>query len=288
MDDLFDSAWLKWTQAVVNAEVLEDNINTLAGQGVLQMRLGTTQEYDAKRHCIIITAGPADVPRVFPVHWGLLLGDIVHNYRSSLDHLAWALYKRCGTTVTEKQERFIYFPLADERIKFNNSLKSKLSGVRRTDIAIVRRYQPYKTDKRNLDRHVLNVLEDLSNADKHRVIQPIQAVPERAGFKIIRQKDCVVTRWMPRKRRAALEPGTELVRFYVRKTGPEPEIHVEPHFTVDPTVNERFGFEDWGHLTMRYIAQLLSEFAAPPQATRTLLGATRHGESPAWLSPPKG
>jgi hypothetical protein len=39
---------------------------------------------------------------------------------------------------------------------------------------------------------------------------------------------------------------------------------VEPHFTLDPTVNERFTFEQWGYLTMRFIAQLLSEFAEPP------------------------
>jgi hypothetical protein len=122
-DNPFDSAWLKWAQAVVNAEVLEDNINELAGQGVLQMRFGMTKEYDAKRHCIIVTAGPEGVSTVFPITWGLLLGDIVHNYRSSLDHLAWALYKRGSTAnLPKRKERLIYFPIADERIKFNDSL----------------------------------------------------------------------------------------------------------------------------------------------------------------------
>jgi hypothetical protein len=288
-DNPFDSAWLKWAQAVVNAEVLEDNINELAGQGVLQMRFGMTKEYDAKRHWIIVTAGPEGVSTVFPITWGLLLGDIVHNYRSSLDHLAWALYKRGSTAnLPKRKERLIYFPIADERIKFNDSLGSKLPGVRRTDKAIVRRYQPYKTAKRYRDGHLFGVLEKLSNADKHRVIQPIQAVPERAGFKIIEVTDCVITRLQPRTRRAALQPGTELVRFYVRKTGPEPDIDVEPHFALDPTINERFTFQEWGYGTMRYIARLLSEFAEPPQSVRTLLSATSHGESPGWLSLSKG
>jgi hypothetical protein len=67
--DGFDSAWLKWAQAVVNADVLQDNINELHNAGQVQIQMGMTQEYDARRHCVIITAGP-EVPRVFPVHWG--------------------------------------------------------------------------------------------------------------------------------------------------------------------------------------------------------------------------
>lgn len=284
MDDPFDSAWLKWAQAVVNAEVLERSINDLAGQGELQMRLGLMQEYDAKRHCIILTVGPRETPAVFPIHLGLLLGDIVHNYRSSLDHLAWALYKRGRTPkLSEKLERLVYFPLADTRLKFNGSLKTKLPGVRRADIAIVRRYQPYKTGKRNVYRHALTILDELANADKHRVIQPIQGVPERALYRFVSQTDCVVTRISPRTRRTALKPGAELARFYVRKTGPEPQIDVKPQFTVDPTVNGRTLFQEWGGTTMLYIAQLLSEFAEPPQSVRTLLSTTAHGESPPWL-----
>jgi hypothetical protein len=284
MADAFESPWLKWAQAVINADVLEDNINELAKQGVNPMRFGMTKEYDAKRHCIIITVGPDEVPTVFPKQWGLLLGDIVHNYRSSLDHLAWALYKRGSTpSLPERQEKLVYFPIADERTEFNGSLKRKLPGVRRADAAIVRRYQPYKTAKRYRDRHLFRVLEKLSNADKHRVIQPIQAIPERAGFHVIEVTDCVITRLQPRVRRAAFKPGTELVRFYVRKTGPDPDIDVQPHFIIDSTVDERFTFEEWGYGTMRYTAQLLSEFAEPPQGVRTLLSATRHGESPGWL-----
>jgi hypothetical protein len=291
MANVFESPWLKWAQAVINAEALEDNINELARQGVLQMRFGMTKEYDPKRHCIVITTGPDEVPAVFPVQMGLLLGDIVHNYRSSLDHLAWALYKRGRTpNLSKTKEKSVAFPIANERTGFNGSLESKLPGVRRTDAAIVRRYQPYKTAKRYRDRHLFRVLAKLSNDDKHRVIQPIQAVPERAEFRIIEVTGCVITRLQPRTRRVALEPGTELVRFYVRKAHrrSEPDIDVEPRFTIDPSVDERFTFEEWGYRTMRYTAQLLNEFAEPPQSVLTLLGATRHGESPGWLPLSKG
>lgn len=282
MAEPFDSPWLKWAQAVVDAEVLEKHINDLAGQGVLQIKIRLAQEYDAKRHCIVITAGP-EVPRVFPVSWGLLLGNIVHNCRSSLDHLAWALYKRGRTpNLTDWQEQGVYFPIATSRDQFNGWIRGKrpkLPGVRRTDIAIVRRYQPYTLGKRFVNQHVFRVLDELARADKHRVIQPVQAVPERTRFKVTDVRDCTITRLRPRARRVALEPGAELVRFFVRKTGPNPEIDVEPTFAVDPTVDGRFTFENWANGTLALIKQLLREFAAPPESITTMLRTTPH-ESP--------
>jgi hypothetical protein len=37
---------------------------------------------------------------------------------------------------------------------------------------------------------------------------------------------------------------------------------------------------------MHLIRQLLQEFAEPPEGVHTLLSATSHGESPAWLPRP--
>src|SRR5205807_401510 len=159
----------------------------------------------------------------------------------------------------------------------------KLPGVRRADIAIVRRYQPYISGQRNVHLHVFRVLDDLSTADKHRVIQPVQAAPERAAYRILRQTDCVVTRLSPHTRRVTLKPGTELARFYVRKTGPNPEIEVEPRFAVDPAINERLTLQDWAAHTMKVASLLLSEFAEPPKSVHTMLTGTAHGPSPDWL-----
>jgi hypothetical protein len=131
MADPFDSAWLKWLQAVSNAEVLLDNIVTLAEQPDLKMESWFGQHYDAKRHCIRVFVEATDP---FPVHWGTMLGDVIHNYRSCLDHVAWALYKRGRTpNLTERQERAIYFPITSKRKIFDDCLKgdrAKLPGVR--------------------------------------------------------------------------------------------------------------------------------------------------------------
>lgn len=290
MDGPFDSAWLKWAMGVVNAEVLQNNVNALASQGKLKVQFGLSSEYDAKRHCVSV--GVAQAPQLTPDIWGLLLGDTVHGLRSALDHLAWALYKRGHTpNLPRRQEQGVYFPIARTPDQFKGWVtgkRPKLPGVRSTDLAIVRRYQPYLRGQRNLYRHPLIVLDDLSIADKHQVIQPVQLVPESARYNISFIKDCEITRIAPRVRPTPFEPNTELARFYVRKTGPEPEIHVEPEFSVNPAVTERVTLQEWGLTTPRFIAMLLSEFAQPPESVRAMLANTSHGASPAWLpSTPK-
>lgn len=269
-DDLFESAWLKWAWAVVNANVLGDNVNTFASQPERKLPVLLFQDYDAKRHCIILSI--ADIKNPFPPLWGLLLGDAVHDFRCVLDHVAWALYKRGKTpNLSAKKERRIYFPISTVRKDFNDSLRVKLPGVHRADIAIVRRYQPYIAGKRNMHRHILLALESLSNRDKHRTIQPVVAVPEGGNFKILSLKDSVYRRFAPGLRQV-LEPGTELARFYVKKTGPDPEIDVEPRFTLDPAINERLPLQEFLRRTMDITRRLLREFSDPPQSAIAVLG----------------
>ena len=270
MDDLFESAWLKWAWAVVDAHVLQDTLNELAIQADLQVPLGMETDYDAKRHCIVIRVYAFESP--FPKLWGLLLGDTVHNLRSSLDHLAWALYKRGHTpNLSDKRERKVYFPITTTRTIFNDALKTKLPGARRADIAIVRRCQPYKRGKKYLNRHVLFVLDELARADKHRTIQPVVPVPESSFFKIAGRQDCVIRRFKPALGRV-LEPGAELGRFYVKKTGPDPDIEVNPRFTLSPCVNHRLTVEEFLGRTISATAHLLREFAPMPDSARGVLG----------------
>lgn len=60
-----------------------------------------------------------------PVEWSVLIGDIVHNARSALDHLAYALVIRDGGTPDEHT----YFPITDQATGFGNRLRSSLRGA---------------------------------------------------------------------------------------------------------------------------------------------------------------
>jgi hypothetical protein len=272
--DVFESAWLKWAWGVVDANVLADNVNTFASQPEFQMPILMRQDYDARRHCIVVTVADVAKP-LFPPLWGLLLGAAVYNFRCALDHVAWTLYKRGRTpNLSPGRERQVYFPISDSRAKFNASLKTKLPGVRRADIAKVRRCQPYIKGKRNLDRHVLWVLDELGRLDRHRTIQPVVPVPDRSAYDIGEQTDCIYRRTSVRNPRSILEPGAELTRLYVKRTGPEPYIDVQPHFTIDPAVKARLTLQEFLTRTMRAISLILYEFAEPPPSVKAITGST--------------
>jgi hypothetical protein len=258
----FDSAWLKFGWAIVHADALNEEIaaHALSSEGRTPFK--TARYYDPKRHCIVL---PIYSIEPFPIRWGLRLGDVVHGYRSALDHVAWAVVKRGRAKLTEKQERNVLFPIAKRREDFNSSLALRLPGASRADIAAIRRYQPYQRGQRNLSKHVLSILASLSNDDKHRTVQPVWALPERATWAVGEQRDCILSRSTTRARRETLKVGTELVAIYVRKTGPNPEVEVYGEVAADVAINDQTWLRNWLDETTRFINQLLREFATPPE-----------------------
>jgi hypothetical protein len=271
MADPFESAWLKWAGGVVESHVLADNVNALRQQGNLNMPISFWTEYDPKRHCLVYSVVGFESP--FPPYWGVMLGNIVHNYRCALDHIAWTLYKRGRTpNLPEHRERQVYFPVTRSRTHFNNVLAQKLPGARRADVAKVRAVQPWRAGTTRLDRHVLWVLEGLAQEDKHRSLRPVAPVPDSTGIGVGFAKDCIYRRMGTATPRKILEPGTELVRLYVKKTGPDPHIDVQPHFTLNPSINARLTLEQFLLKTRDALLRLLYAFADPPDSIAPILG----------------
>jgi hypothetical protein len=269
----FDSAWLKWAMGVMETYTFEETFLSYANDFQPQMALRLSQHYDPKRHCIIVTA--EEIKFDMPLIFGGLLGNIVHNFRSCLDQIAWAIYGR-GTArnLTAEEESRIYFPIYARRKQFNKSLRKKLPGAKRGDKAIVRRYQPYKYGKRH-HRHVFSILDELSRHDKHRTTQPVVGIPQEATWTLLGQTHFDVRRIGPEGPAGELQPGAELARFYGRKTGPNPRIQVHPQFTLDPAIHKTVILRDWMQTTTDVIRALLAEFAPAPPNVRAMLPSRR-------------
>jgi hypothetical protein len=148
-DHLFSTAWLKWGRAIIHAEALKADIDSFRGDADANPVLAYRAEYHAKRHGFSIV--PA-VVNMMPARWGLILGDIVSNYRAAIDHLAWAIVRRGHrppSTLTDRQQRRVCFPIYDSRTAFNNAVSvaragdTNLPGAGRSDIAKIRAQQPY-------------------------------------------------------------------------------------------------------------------------------------------------
>ena len=154
-DPLFASAWLKWAQGVLHAQTLQADIERIGHKPDAYPVLAFRSEYQPNRHGFAVIA---EEIAPIPVRWPLLLGDIANNYRAALDHLAWALVSRGRTPpakLTKRQENAVYFPIHKERAEFNGKVGSRLPGVRRADLAKVRRYQPYHHGPSVRPRHAL-------------------------------------------------------------------------------------------------------------------------------------
>lgn len=116
----------------------------------------------------------------------LIAGDVIHNLRSALDHLAWAM--ACEFAGGEPRDPTgVQFPIRDTPVTF--------ADVRRvrTQLApehwqFLERFQPYHGVDGRSDswhgryKHQLSLLRDLSNDDKHRLTQLTLLVPSQVWF----------------------------------------------------------------------------------------------------------
>lgn len=273
----FDSAWLKWGRAVHHAQVLEMDIEQTSVDSQVQP-FGTFRlDYEPQRHGFSLRV---DTIQTIPVRWTLLLGDVVGNFRASLDHLAWALVKRGRTpNLTPKQERDVGFPIAMNAGDLRGVLggqRPPLPGVRRADLAIVRRYQPYHRGVTRVPWHCFRILSGLVNADKHREIRELWMVPEILELGVIDYRDCAPIGATHKGFRVVMDVDTEVALIRVRKTGPKPHIQVKYDVTSYPAFHPRLWLQHWMDVTTVTILNLLSEFAEmPPQIETLSLDASR-------------
>ena len=264
----FDSAWLKWARGVEHAEALQSSINAYADDAhspPIVPRVGT---YDPNRHGF-----PIAIESVAPIpaQWTLLLGDIAHNVRCALDHAAWSIVhrgRRSGA-LNDRELRGIYFPIANSRDDFRRMLPGKLPGARRSDVALVRKFQPYARGRTRVQWHCLSILMDIINSDKHREIQEIWWSLDQSHYEVARAADCEV-RSIKVWPRCLGKVDAELAFVYVRKTGPKPDVNVRWKHVAYPTFHERLWAEHWIHLTVATTMLVLSELDDPPDEIEAL------------------
>lgn len=134
-----------------------------------------TEEYNPENRGYI---GRIYVKRDLLPEWSLMVGDIVHNLRSSLDSLAYALSLKHSGLPSEDEARSIQFLLVDTKGEFNDPRRRRyIKRMSPEAQAVVERLQPFNT-KPDGFKHQLSVLRDISNVDKHRHILLTRAAAE--------------------------------------------------------------------------------------------------------------
>lgn len=150
---------------------------------------------------IVFRAGVMPDP---PPEFSVRAGEILHNMRSSLDHLVCRLAEHRNEPVTKEHG----FPICESAAKFNQN-RRRLKGLDPAEIAVVESLQPYHTGHPNQD--TLFILQFLNNADKHRLIIDRHVSPhELASFTLPNNVEKVSQGLIQHT-----EPGAEIATYRV-------------------------------------------------------------------------
>lgn len=241
-DASLDGCYAKLRRAIEHFEAFEDEAGRVLENVSATTTFAARYDPDVPRFLVHVV----DEPMV-PLRLSTIAGDLVHNLRSCLDHLAYQLLILAGDEWDDPQ-----WPIVADLTKIDSNrrfkgLRDRLIAADRADIwTKIEGYQAHNyvdqftpgiswIEQRHRDLPLL-VLHELSNIDKHRLLfRTSFNVAEYQRIQIMALRDCTNpviidnTLWFTLKKDAP-----PIVQFRVEATGPDPSMEVEIDFTVQP------------------------------------------------------
>lgn len=142
-----------------------------------------------------------------PSYLPCIIGDIIHNLRSALDHLTTLAVEYNGNTITNRTQ----FPITGSPKAFESAASSQLKGASQEFIDLAERAQPYHLGDPSL--HPLHVINRLDIADKHRQLLVAAMAPAFVDFEVDGPSQSVQRAAMSDSVTFPLVDGVELFRF---------------------------------------------------------------------------
>ena len=182
--------------------------------------------FDRGRSSYIFRLQDLDEP---PLRWRVIMGDVAHNQRSALDHLAWQVIRRHRTP-----KRKTGFPICDEEpeegfarwAQGTTSCPGPLFGAGGDAFECIEKMQPYHGGECRL----LLVLNQLWNADKHRFLLPRYICMSPLGVlaaRYVSNADAGGTLGIRVGSGRVTERGMELAVVQLNPTGPNPKVEMK-------------------------------------------------------------
>lgn len=214
-----------------------------------------------------------------PLKVGTLVGDAVHNFRSALDQLVFELaFIDNGGSETGLGKTG--FPASTDIDNFRGGhVQNKLlAGMTQKHRAMIKRFQPYQVRKELRPRHLLTFLDDLSNDDKHRLLQPMLIAPQGFGFVFpgdLQGHNChfpgpLVTFGAPNFIGRPLEPDAEIFRAPIVVTGADPEMPADCISSSFVGLRDGRPIQDCLETIVPFVREIVDTFA-PEFETRKAL-----------------
>jgi hypothetical protein len=181
----------------------------------------------------------------------LIISDILHNLRSGLDSLAYALAEKYSGTLSPQVAKKSEFPIFGDidgqgvsgkgLVLFNGGL-SKIGGVDPAAQTVIESLQPYHDGASFVD-HPLWRLHELNRIDKHRLLHPVAAHFRGAALDLIKSINLNFNNIRSAgagfidTRLGVIEQETIIARYKLPPIDPQQEMHA--HFF--PPIEIAFG-----------------------------------------------
>lgn len=180
----------KVRHAQQHLETLQDQLETwISGR---PYRLAIEHESGLEVHTWTFTL--AELFEAPPV-LGLTFGDYVHNLRSALDQLAWALSVNNNSGKDPSNAKLVAFPVAGNPAQFYDA--PVLRNLTWEQATVLESFQPYHGGDA---QKALGHLHAFWNDDKHRLVQPVIARVKRMPVFGLNDIGTVVEEWFEAKR----------------------------------------------------------------------------------------
>lgn len=114
-----------------------------------------------------------------PLSLSVIAGEVVHELRSSLDHLVWQLVIANGNTPDRDTE----FPVFSDDERYRRARKKKIRGMSASAQQRIDELQPFVAGDRFQD-HALFVVHELDRQDKHQSLNVIGGAFQKRHAKL--------------------------------------------------------------------------------------------------------
>jgi hypothetical protein len=179
-----------------------------------------------------------------PLRWSAIVGDAIHNLRSSLDLMVCETVRAKGNTV-KKATGFPVFKSARACVdEFKSGAPGQVQGAPKKVVDFIKKSKPYKGANNPLWR-----IHQLDIADKHKLLVPVgmahqgtinsytmadvlEAYPGVTTFKLHELPTAQGIGIVVPELTFPLEDGAEIYRAPARlRTDPVAQMHMDPQFT---------------------------------------------------------
>ncbi len=185
-----------------------------------------------------------------PPEWAIAVGDIVHNARSALDHLAYVVVLDNNGGADERTQ----FPVTLSPFDWTSQSRGCIGNASARHIELIEGFQPYnRTDLYGWHSFYssiddpLAMLTRLSNIDKHSVLHATPAAITHIRYAVVPVRD--IKKFSTTEvQDGVLVDGGELLRVAIESKGPNPELKLQRSETVEIGVQYRVDFGKDGYV----------------------------------------